>query len=202
MRPIKHEDNSDVIDLVSDSDDERAKKKWKGKKKEEPGKVELTRQLKCDELVVITEIPTCWTVSHPDHSVAYLLDLSSDKREWKDSKDELMSMAAIIKSQVRPSIFHDHCTLILMFCQDQDAWGGGTAGSKKNAPKVKPLDDQLCQRADHDCQGVWHCNQIDPTLLSNCVRYKPDPDQRHILWDAELAVNDIEGESVQGIVAM
>ena len=73
---------------------------------------------------------------------------------------------------------------------------------KKNPTKVKLLNDHECQRADHECQGVWHCNQINPDLLRNCERYKPDPNQRRGLWEAELKVNDLEGETMHGVAAM
>lgn len=60
----------------------------------------MTRQLKVDEVVVIKDIPTCWTVPRPEHTIAYVLDLSSDTRDWRDNEGKLLSMAAIIKSQV------------------------------------------------------------------------------------------------------
>jgi hypothetical protein len=109
----------DIVDLTLESDDEPVKKKakakshsalseiaaapkpaGKGKGRAGENRIELTRQLKCDEVVELNEIPTCWTASRPDYTIAYLLDLTADEREWRDSKGELMSMAAIIKSQV------------------------------------------------------------------------------------------------------
>jgi hypothetical protein len=108
----------EVVDLTAESDDEPVKKKVKAKtgsaldenataprpagkgKGRASEKIELTRQLKCDEVVELDQIPTCWTVSQPDYTIAYLLDLTTDAREWRDSKGELMSMATIIKSQV------------------------------------------------------------------------------------------------------
>jgi hypothetical protein len=54
--------------------------KEKGKADRE--QIELTSQLKCDEVVELTEIPTCWMVSCPDYTTAYLLDLTADMREW------------------------------------------------------------------------------------------------------------------------
>ena len=61
--------------------------------KERDGKIQITRQLRCDTLKTLTTIPACWTVPQPDEDVAYLLDLSDDTREWKDSSGELLSMA-------------------------------------------------------------------------------------------------------------
>jgi hypothetical protein len=35
-------------------------------------------------------------------------------------------------------------------------------------------ENVLCQYAEHKCQGVYHCDQLDMTLLSDCKRYEPD----------------------------
>lgn len=57
----------------------------------------ITRQLTVKEVRTITEIPSTWTV----FDGAWILDLTDDNRDWKDSKSGiLLSMAAIIKSQV------------------------------------------------------------------------------------------------------
>ena len=59
--------------------------------------VRITRELTVKELRVLKEIPTTWTV----FDGAWLLDIRKDKREWKDRSGKNLSMAAIIKSQVR-----------------------------------------------------------------------------------------------------
>jgi hypothetical protein len=64
----------------------------------EVGRIRITRQL--------TSMPSCWTVPRPGAEIVYLLDLSDDAREWKDAKGEFLSMAAIIKSQVRNAVFN------------------------------------------------------------------------------------------------
>jgi hypothetical protein len=131
----------EAIDLTADSDNERVMKKLKGGMKSvgsiprksarapkpignEKGKadreqIELTRQPKCNKVVELTEIPTCWTVLHPDYMTAYLLNLTADSREWRDSKGELMLMTTIIKSQVCSLDSLHHCVFrhcFLIFC--------------------------------------------------------------------------------------
>lgn len=116
---VKTEDNN-IIELLSsdDSHEDWGRKRansGKGEKararsevvvKDEggsgdgQGKIEVTWQLKVDGVVCMTDIPTCWTVSRPNHIIATVLDIRSDTREWWDSKGKLLSMAAIIKSQV------------------------------------------------------------------------------------------------------
>ena len=82
-------------------------------------------------------------------------------------------------------------------CQDQDSWGGGSAGSLevKKTPLVIPLDNQPCQYAEHQCQGVFHCSEMDMTLLEGCERYEPDDEEMRELWEAEREVNVQETSS-------
>lgn len=85
----------DIIEILSDSDMDEIVPIKKPK-----GRIRISRQLSCDELITITKLPTCWAVPETGHCVAYLLDLTDDKREWRDAQGELLSMAGIIKSQV------------------------------------------------------------------------------------------------------
>ena len=65
------------------------------------GKFKITRQCQVDKLVTLTKLPEyCWSIPRSGETVAYLLDLSDDKREWKHEDGSEMSMASIIKSQV------------------------------------------------------------------------------------------------------
>lgn len=63
--------------------------------------IPITRQRKVDELITLMSIPHCWSVSHPEHTVTYLLNLTDDSHEWWNENGELLSMAAIIKSQMK-----------------------------------------------------------------------------------------------------
>ncbi|KAJ3491080.1 hypothetical protein NLJ89_g11374 [Agrocybe chaxingu] len=76
--------------------------------------------------------------------------------------------------------------------QDQDSWGGGSAGSltdERKCPKVLPLGGQRCQLSEHYCQGIYHCSELDMTLLDGCERYAPDDDEMRDLFEAEREVN-------------
>ncbi|KAI0309098.1 hypothetical protein OF83DRAFT_1273383 [Amylostereum chailletii] len=175
---------SDVIEL---SDDERPPlKKIKGKLKvmvkSEKSAINITRQTVCDRIVTLKQIPTCWDVAEPGESIAYLLDLREDTREWKDKRrNQPLTMAAIIKSQ------------------DQDAWGGGTVGTKSKPSKVYAFGDGevLCQTAEHTCQGIFHCSELDMSLVDGCLRYAADPEERRELWEAERAVHERTADSME-----
>ncbi|KAJ7615487.1 hypothetical protein FB45DRAFT_757736 [Roridomyces roridus] len=121
------------------------------------------------------------TLQDRDSGFVYRLDLTGDTREWTDSSEKPLSMAAIIK------------------LEDQDSWGGRGSGGTTNvkkATKVVALDDVLCQLATHDCQGVYICDQIDDTLLDGHERYEPDEDDMRELFEAERDVNVRETSSV------
>ena len=66
--------------------------------------IQITRQLSVTEIRTLTTTPSTW----PIFDGAYLLDLRDDPRKWADSSGTLLSMAAIIKSQVIGSFtYHD-----------------------------------------------------------------------------------------------
>ncbi|KII84398.1 hypothetical protein PLICRDRAFT_179640 [Plicaturopsis crispa FD-325 SS-3] len=178
----------EIIEVSSDEGDDVAplRKKARPTAARKPrGAVQITRQLTCDKLIHLTELPTCWTIPVDGLRTAYFLDLTKDTRKWATDDGESMSMATIIKSQ------------------DQDAWGGtGSGGSIGRASVVMALDSVKCQRARHSCQGIYHCNQLDMSLLDGCERYVPDPNQRRDLWEAERKINEQEGSTVIAKVAM
>ena len=78
-------------------------------------------------------------------------------------------------------------------------WGGRSCGSIKPAktPKVIPLDNQPCQYAEHHCQGVYHCSEIDPTHLDSCEHYEPDENECRELFNAERQINVDETSIVE-----
>jgi hypothetical protein len=59
--------------------------------------------------------------------------------------------------------------MFLKVGQDQNAWGGGSAGSTKinKATKVIALNGVLCQVENHDCQGVYMCDKLDSSILDD-----------------------------------
>ncbi|KAJ7142783.1 hypothetical protein C8R44DRAFT_726114 [Mycena epipterygia] len=143
---------------------------------------EITKQFHVSEIRDIDEIPSVWTVPRPDdgEDFVYRLDITHRSQDWLNDKKEPLSMAAIIKSE------------------DQDSWGGGSAGAtnKAKATKVAALDGVLCQVAKHECQGVYVCSELDISLLENHERYEPDDEEMRELFEAERVVNVRETSSV------
>ncbi|KAJ7149385.1 hypothetical protein C8R43DRAFT_1192463 [Mycena crocata] len=93
-------------------------------------KQEISKQFQVSEIRDIYELPSCWTVPRPDdgEDFASRLDLTDDPRDWLDEKKQLLSMAAIIKSE------------------DQDSWGAGSSGSLTKPTKVAALDvSSICR---------------------------------------------------------
>ena len=50
-------------------------------------------------------------------------------------------------------------------------------------------DPVKCWHAKHTCQGIYHCNQIDPSILDGCERYEPSSDEQQGLLTKEHALN-------------
>ncbi|KAF8186408.1 hypothetical protein BJ912DRAFT_819653, partial [Pholiota molesta] len=143
--------------------------------------IRITRQLVVDELRVIKSIPSTWTI----FTGAWLIDIRDDNRKWTDAAGNDLSMASIIKSQ------------------DQDSWGGGSSGSTdpKKCPVVLPLDNQRCQLSEHVCQGVYHCSELDLSLIDSCERYAPDDSEMKQLFEAEREINLLETSTVHQAAA-
>ena len=66
----------------------------------------------------------------------------------------------------------------------------------KKTPVIPLLDNEPCQVAEHHCQGVFHCNQLDLTLLEGIERYEPDEDDRKELFEVEREQNIWETDSM------
>ncbi|KAF9552496.1 hypothetical protein CPC08DRAFT_728578 [Agrocybe pediades] len=170
--------DSDTVEIVREiKTKKRKRKKNRTTKGADDERVIITSHTKVNELKTITQLPSTWTI----YDGAYLLDLTDDPREWIDGKGDLMSMAAIIKSQ------------------DQDSWtqsgsGGHTQANK--CPKVAPLNDAQCQVLSHKCGGVYHCDQLDMSLLDGHERYAPDEEDMKDLFKAEREVNLAESSSI------
>ncbi|KAJ7038863.1 hypothetical protein C8F04DRAFT_1392709 [Mycena alexandri] len=179
--PLLGKQKKSVAHLESHSDHGATKLRKKKKvEKDEDVRVAITKQLRVAEIRDIQTIPSCWTVPCPEiePNFAYRLDLTADSREWLDSKNEPLSMAAIIKSE------------------DQDSWGGGSAGLLRKPSAVIALDNAPCQAAYHECQGVFVCDQLDETLLDGHERYVPDDDEMRELFQAERTVNtNLDGKN-------
>jgi len=160
--------------------------------------ISITRETKVHQLRRVTKVLSCWPASPlsedgKNYQFAFLLDLNSDPR-WKFDPHNPIFMPKIIKSQ------------------DQDAWGGGTGGSRDRFVKVRALLDQtdrdnlsvkgvLSRYAEHKCQSIYYCPFIDPKLLASTSRY--DVDEEHQKWivHAERSVNREQASSAEALAA-
>lgn len=75
-------------------------------------------------------------------------------------------------------------------------------GSFKKTVQVLALLDKdgkpvHCRQATHRCQGIVHCDHLDPKLLEGCERYECNPDERKDLWEADRQVNERNHTSVE-----
>ncbi|KAF8590088.1 hypothetical protein K439DRAFT_245489 [Ramaria rubella] len=121
------------------------------------GMIQVTRQSWVSKVETLTDVPEHWRVPESGDSVAYILDLTADTREWLDSKGKTMTMSAVIKQK---------CT---------DAWAGGTGGSLSKATTVTLLGEGVkCQKMSHDCRGVFLCSRAAVDLWKD---YKRDSDE-------------------------
>lgn len=70
-----------------------------GLERDKDGRIKLTKKTAAADVVRITALPKTWDI--PEVETAYIVDLSGDTRTWVSKKGNPMSMAAIIKSEVR-----------------------------------------------------------------------------------------------------
>ncbi|KAJ7600076.1 hypothetical protein C8J56DRAFT_879820 [Mycena floridula] len=175
-----------VIDL---SDDEAPALSTKKARTKDTWPIQITRQSGADKLVTLTDFPDSWT-SGQGEQIAFLLDLRKDTRVWPlDSNGKEMSMAAKIKQE------------------DQDSWGGGTAGTTQRhlCPDISTFGDVApvkVQVAHHFCGGSYICSHFDMSMLENLERYASDLEQRKAFFDAERAQNELEGSSPAAMAAI
>ncbi|KAI0041712.1 hypothetical protein FA95DRAFT_1640147, partial [Auriscalpium vulgare] len=168
-----------VIEIPDDNSAPPRSKRAKRARSDAKGAVRVTAMTYCSKVVTLTTVPRCWDIPSPeDGTIAYLLDLRDDKREWKEDDGTPMSMAKIIKSQ------------------DQDAWASGTAGADNKTSKIFAFDPDnktpvMCRRAHHYCQGIYHCSELDMSILDNCRRYAADRNERGEVWKRQLRMNEM-----------
>ena len=58
----------------------------------------------------------------------------------------------------------------------------------------------LCRRVQLDCNGVDTCERFDESLLENCERFEPDPEEMRELWRHELDANTCEAGEAENII--
>ncbi|KAF8521562.1 hypothetical protein BU17DRAFT_87753 [Hysterangium stoloniferum] len=121
--------------------------------KKAAGMIQVTRQSWVDGVELVKDAPEFWRVPLGNRTIAYVLDLTEDAREFLDLKGKPMAMSAIIKQKCK------------------DAWSGGTGGSLAKATTVPLLGEGIkCQKMSHECRGVFLCSRADPNLWQDYNR--------------------------------
>ncbi|CAK5283218.1 unnamed protein product, partial [Mycena citricolor] len=176
--------------------DLQSRKAGKKKKMAEPlqpeereGMIQITRELWVHELRSVDNIPDTWEVCRPDHSIAWLVDMSASTDLLLDEKGKRRMLQTYIRNEVR----------------DQDSWGGkGSGGSLTGDVNVLAFPGTAkirCRRAQWGCSGVRKCEFLDPSILANCKRYDVNTIEKESLWQLVLNANEREGESEWAVIA-
>lgn len=66
---------------------------------------------------------------------------------------------------------------------------------------VPALGNVKCRTAIHVCQGTYHCENINPELLQDFIRFEVNTDDMEPFWKAEKSINTAEPNSVDAVVA-
>jgi hypothetical protein len=156
--------------------------------------VRITRQLRVERLIRMTNVPSTWDVPRRRGEFAYLVDLTEDTGSWMKNGKQL-SMASMIKGEVRFWTTHS-VSKILNALQDHDSWQGGSGGSVNKPTNVIALGNTPCRVVEHVCGGSYHCSELDPALLESCQRFEPDLDETLALFNAERDINAADTSSV------
>ncbi|KAF9066272.1 hypothetical protein BDP27DRAFT_1365803 [Rhodocollybia butyracea] len=155
----------------------------KGKNSTEKGDVKVTRQVHVDHVEYHSSPLSTWPISG-DKRIAHVIDMTgTPDDEWHLERGQPISMHSLVMKT------------------DQDAWGNGTYGTKNPqcATSVALLDDAKCQVARLQCQGAYHCDHFDTSVLS--PRFDIDDAPGKVLWDAERSQNSAEASSALAVVA-
>ncbi|KAJ7842152.1 hypothetical protein B0H13DRAFT_2273623 [Mycena leptocephala] len=162
------------------------KGKGKGKAKAKAdSRITITRELKVDEIVDLSIVPSTFPV--PRHPTALRIDLSKVEGHLTNATGKRSTLDAYIRNE------------------DQDSWKG-SSGSLKGDVTVFGFDPDptmgLKSRRCHlYCNGVKTCQYFDETIFSGCERYEPDEDGMRELWDRELEANQTEAALPLGVLA-
>lgn len=133
--------------------------------KKDAGLEPITRQTWVHSKKDITELPSDWDVPTSEESTAFVVDLSNreDERQ-RDIYGRLLSVSQLITDAVCDFHLAQVATLLMSeFRQCTDSWKG--SGGHKNKPSVvEALKGVPARKTKQDCQGVFHCDQVDPTF--------------------------------------
>ncbi|KAJ7203077.1 hypothetical protein GGX14DRAFT_652541 [Mycena pura] len=164
--------------VASSAKPKAARRKGKGKAKDEPPRIRITREMSVDRIIPITSAPPSWTVTRDD--AAYLLNITATPEVLvKNSKPR--SIDAYIKAE------------------DQDAWDGSTGHA---GPRGDVWVYAFSESGDRlGCKGVCVCEYVSEELFGDCERFEPDPSAMVDLWNHELNANEQEAASPEAILS-
>ncbi|KAJ7911671.1 hypothetical protein B0H13DRAFT_2660420 [Mycena leptocephala] len=162
----------------------KGKGKGKAKAKADP-RITITRELKVDEIVDLSIVPSTFPV--PRRPTALRIDLSKVEGHLTNATGKRSTLDAYIRNE------------------DQDSWKG-SSGSLKGDVTVfgfgpDPTKGSKSRRCHLYCNGVKTCQYFDKTIFSGCERYEPDEDGMRELWDRELEANQTEAALPLGVLA-
>ncbi|KAJ7936884.1 hypothetical protein B0H13DRAFT_2430847 [Mycena leptocephala] len=179
----KVEDLSSVQPLTHlSANSNTAKGKGKAKKS---AQIVITRQLKVDEIVHCTSVPSTFDV--PRKPTAILIDLSGSSHLLVTPEGKFMPVDKFIRGE------------------NQESWDGsgghakGDVGVRGFFPDVEK--EVWCRRATLKCNGIDKCEYLDPTLFAGLERYEADEEAMRELWNHELDQNEAEAASPFGVIA-
>ncbi|KAJ7862404.1 hypothetical protein B0H14DRAFT_2575473 [Mycena olivaceomarginata] len=160
----------------------------KGKAKQTSGsrQIKITRQLKVNEIVHMTHVPSTFDV--PRTPTAILIDLSGSAHLLMTPSGAFMVVDRFIRAE------------------NQESWDSTSGGHTNGDVKVRgftpnPEKEVLCRRVILTCNGVNKCEFLDPTLFAGHERFEADEDAMRELWHQELDQNEAEAASDIAIIA-
>ncbi|KAJ7824717.1 hypothetical protein B0H14DRAFT_2596999 [Mycena olivaceomarginata] len=160
----------------------------KGKAKQTSGsrQIKITRQLKVNEIVHMTHVPSTFDV--PRTPTAILIDLSGSAHLLMTPSGAFMVVDRFIRAE------------------NQESWDSTSGGHTNGDVKVRgftpnPEKEVLCRRVILTCNGVNKCEFLDPTLFAGHERFEADEDAMRGLWHQELDQNEAEAASDIAIIA-
>ncbi|KAF7293393.1 hypothetical protein MIND_01116300 [Mycena indigotica] len=146
---------------------------------------QMTRELSVERVIDIDSVPPTWSIPRDD--AVYRLKLAEPPNvpqgtNRKRQKAKEWTIDGYIKHE------------------DQDSWGGGSAGHKDGDVWVTGFADDLdvevwARRSSYHCNGVNVCELVPDEIFADCERYDIDVNAMRELWQHELDSKEREASS-------
>ncbi|KAF7295712.1 hypothetical protein MIND_01111600 [Mycena indigotica] len=146
---------------------------------------QMTRELSIERVIDIDSVPPTWSIPRDD--AVYRLKLAEPPNvpqgtNRKRQKAKEWTIDGYIKHE------------------DQDSWGGGSAGHKDGDVWVTGFADDLdvevwARRSSYHCNGVNVCELVPDEIFADCERYDIDVNAMRELWQHELDSKEREASS-------